>query len=180
MRTRRHKLNVTATFGVCPWTVAKRSSETRAVTCDVTREDAFTAPQNRRIFFARRQQLIKSCDQDNFTGTVCNSARGAGSYSTKKTCTLEPIHDEPMSIMWRDDLGTCLLLKTIFVSQETSVENIAGFSWGLSIMMLQCMPYMGLCFFQHPRIGQFLGGPCCFWLNYSDLGHCMASNLVWI
>ena len=126
MRTRRHKLNVTATFGVCLWTVAKRSSETRAVTCDVTREDAFTAPQNRRIFFARRQQLIKSCDQDNFTGTVCNSARGAGSYSTKKTCTLEPIHDEPMSIMWRDDRGHAYCLKQYSLVKKPVLKTLLG------------------------------------------------------
>ena len=131
--------------------------------------------------FGRRQQLIKNCEQDNFTGTVCNSARGVGLvFDQKKTYTLEPIHDEPMSRMWREERGTCLLMKTTFVSQETSLENIVGFGWGLSLMMLQCMPYMGLCFFQHPRIGQFLGEPCCFLLNYSALGRRMTTNLVWI
>ena len=62
MRTHSHKRNVTATFDVSVWTVTrtvtKRLSKTRAATCDVTREDAFTVPQWRRIFFGRRQHQI--------------------------------------------------------------------------------------------------------------------------
>ena len=103
------KLNVTATFGVSVWTVtrtvAKRLSKTRAATCDVTREEAFTVPQHRRIFFGRRQQLITHCKKttsqelpaiaqealvrlrrenihtwtDPWRTDVKNAARGAGS-----------------------------------------------------------------------------------------------------
>ena len=131
-------------------------------------------------FFARHQQLIKSCDQDNFTGTVCNSARGVGlvfdqnrthlNRSMTNRCRECGERSGRHAYWWRQHS----------LVKKPCLENLVGFGWGLSLMMLRCMPYMGLCFFQHPRIGQFLGGPCRFWLNYSDLGHCMASNLVWI
>ena len=62
--------------------------------------------------------------------------------------------------------------------RSTNLQCVMGFI--VVTVQGRIMPYLGLCFFQHPRIGQVFGGPCCFLRNYSDLKHRMATKLVWI
>ena len=120
--------------------------------------------------FGRRQQLITHCEQNNFTGTVCNSARGVGLVFDQKTYTFEPIHDEPMSRMWRGERGTCWLMKTTFVSQETMSWKPCWVWLGLVVNDAAVYAIYGTLFFSAPQNRAIFGWTMLFLAQLLSFG----------